>query len=576
MIEMDDSGERPTLELRDYLVVIRRRRWTIACTTIAIVVAAMGFTLIQKPIYSATTSVLLQTRVSERIFQPSQQQQNATPDTTRVATEIEVMQSLSVQKAAAEVLGRSPKVDISARGGTDVVGISAQDPDPKEAARVAQTYAETYVKVRRDQTVQDLLDASTTIQQQVDKLKAQVADLDRPVSDLNSQIAAAQNPDDRARLSQQRDQLQQQNASQIQAVQARITTYTAQLDNLQVAGNLTQTGGAQIVSSAQVPTSPVSPTPLRNALIALFVGALFGIGLAFLREYLDDTIKSKDDVDVALGGLSVLTIVPRVEEWKDPDRTELITRERPKSPAAEAYRTLRTSVQFAGLERPMKLIQITSPGQAEGKTTTLANLGVTLARAGKRVVMVDCDLRRPRVESFFGLPNEVGFTNVVVGNAALGDAVVAVPDEPGLALLPAGPPPPNPSELLSTRRATDVLRALGEEADFVLVDSPPVLPVTDAIVVAGIVDATIVVVTAKRTTRRQVQRALELLQQVDAPLIGAVLNSAAPSDRGYGYAYEYSYGSDSNDRPSRRRGLLSRRKPAAVPGSEREESVNAG
>jgi succinoglycan biosynthesis transport protein ExoP len=156
--------------------------------------------------------------------------------------------------------------------------------------------------------------------------------------------------------------------------------------------------------------------------------------------------------------------------------------------------------------------------------------------------MVDCDLRRPRIESFFGMPNEVGFTNVLVGDTNLADAVVRVPDEARLVILPAGPPPPNPSELLGPKRAADVLRALCEEADYVLVDSPPVLPVSDSIIIAGIVDATIVVVTADGTTKRQAQRALEQLRQIDAPVVGAVLNGVGHGGAGYGYSYGYAYG----------------------------------
>jgi capsular exopolysaccharide synthesis family protein len=233
-------------------------------------------------------------------------------------------------------------------------------------------------------------------------------------------------------------------------------------------------------------------------------------------------------------------MVPRVEDWKDRERPELVSIHAPKSAAAEAYRTLRTSVQFVGLDRPLRMIQVTSPVAGEGKTTTIANLGVALARAGKRVVMVDCDLRRPRIESFFGLPNELGFTNVLVGDATLPQAAQPLPGEPRLAILPAGPPPPNPSELLSTRRAHEILTALREEADYVLVDSPPVLPVSDSIIIAGMVDATILVVTAKSTTKRQAHRAVEQLQQVSAPLVGVVLNGVG-RDSGV-YAYSYGYG----------------------------------
>jgi capsular exopolysaccharide synthesis family protein len=187
---------------------------------------------------------------------------------------------------------------------------------------------------------------------------------------------------------------------------------------------------------------------------------------------------------------------------------------------------------------------------AEGKTTTAANLGVALARAGKRVVMVDWDLRRPRIETFFGVDNSVGFTNVVVGDTSLADAVQRVPNEPRLAVLPSGPTPPNPSELLTTKRASDILRALGEEADYVIVDCPPLLPVTDAIIVAGMADATILVVTANSTTKRQAARAVELLRQIDAPIVGSVLNGAtgeAAYGYGYGYGtYAYAYGQGRN------------------------------
>ena len=186
--------------------------------------------------------------------------------------------------------------------------------------------------------------------------------------------------------------------------------------------------------------------------------------------------------------------------------------------------------------------------------------------------MVDCDLRRPRIESFFGLPNEVGFTNVLVGDASLSEAVQRIPGEPRLAILPAGPPPPNPSELLSTKRTADVLSSLKEEADYVLVDSPPVLPVSDSIVIAGIVDATIIVVTANSTTKRQAQRALEQLQQVDAPIIGAVLNAVGRGAGGYGYSYGYSYGYTSRDHSGRRLGgLFGRRRRSAT--SKRPSTV---
>lgn len=554
---MDVESEPRELELRDYLLVIRRRKVTIVLTTSAVVLAALAFSFLQTTTYRSTAEVLLQPRASEQIFAPSQQQ-NVTPDSTRVQTEIQVMQSRSVLDAVTSALGFTPKVDIATRGQTNVVAVSAEAKTPAQAANIAETYAETYVKVRREQTVNDLLDAATQVQQQIAKVDSDIANVNQPLTDLDNQIAAANDATKRASLKAERDQLAPQIQQRLSALQARRNAYSDQLDRLQLASNLTQTGGAQIVSKAQEPTSPVKPTPKRDAAVALFVGLILGVGFAFLKEYLDDSIRSKEDLEAATGGLPVLTIVPDIESWKDPSRTDVISQSAPKSPAAEAYRTLRTSVQFVGIDRPIRVVQITSPVAAEGKTTTLANLGVALARAGKRVVMVDWDLRRPRIETFFGVDNSTGFTDVIVGESSLAAAIRRVPDEPRLVVLPSGPPPHNPSELLTTKRASDILVALQEEADVVLVDCPPVLPVADAIIVAGLVDATILVVAANSTTKRQTARALEMMRQVDAPIIGTVLNEAT-GENAYGYGYPYSYAYAYPEGESRSGGGIRRR-----------------
>jgi non-specific protein-tyrosine kinase len=211
----------------------------------------------------------------------------------------------------------------------------------------------------------------------------------------------------------------------------------------------------------------------------------------------------------------------------------------PKAPAAEAYRSLRTSVQFAALDRPLRTLHVTSPSPSEGKTTTLTNLGVALAQVGQRVIIVCCDLRRPRLHEFFGMSNELGFTSVLLGHVPAANALQDVPGVKGLKILPSGPLPPNPSELLSSPRAAEVLVALQGLADFVLVDSPPVIPVTDAAVLSGLVDATLVVATAGLTTRRQLRQAIETLEQVDAPILGTVLNRVGSGDS-YGYGrYRY-------------------------------------
>ena len=188
----------------------------------------------------------------------------------------------------------------------------------------------------------------------------------------------------------------------------------------------------------------------------------------------------------------------------------------------------------------MHTLQITSPNAGEGKTATLSNLAVALARAGKRVGLVCCDLRRPRLHEFFGIANTVGFTSVLLGEVTLDAAMVRVKGEANIAVLPAGPLPPNPSELLASPRTAEVLTALQAHFDVVLVDSPPVLPASDAAVISGRVDVTLFVANAGETGRKEMSRALELLRQVGAPLIGVVLNGAR-NEPGSGYGYHYHY-----------------------------------
>jgi capsular exopolysaccharide synthesis family protein len=431
-----------------------------------------------------------------------------------VVTEIEVMQSRSVREAAAQELGLQPNVGVAQVGETGVVRISARSTDPQEAAEVANVYAETYIRTRQEQLVAELLAVGEQVQAKVDELEQDIQQLGEGA--------------------------EQQIARQRDALLARQDSYAQQLDQLQLARNLTDSGSVRLVGRAVEPTSPVEPTPARNALLALVVGLMLGVGLAFVREQLDDTVKTKNELERATGGLGTLALIPTLSNWKDRTKPQVVSLTEPASPVAEAYRSLRTSVQFIGVQHPVHVIQLTSPNASEGKTTTLANLAVALAGSGQRVVVVCCDLRRPRIHEFFGLSNATGFTSVLLGEIPLSASLQAVPGQGRLALLASGPPPPNPSELLSSQRSADVLLALRSECDVVLVDSPPVLPVTDSIVLSRMVDATILVGTAGRTTRKEYQRAVELLRQVDAPLIGSVLNGVEQEDL-YGFGYGYGY-----------------------------------
>jgi non-specific protein-tyrosine kinase len=203
----------------------------------------------------------------------------------------------------------------------------------------------------------------------------------------------------------------------------------------------------------------------------------------------------------------------------------LITLTSPRSPISEAYRSLRTNLEFSSLDRPIKTMVVTSPGPEEGKSTTLANLAVTLARSEKKVILVDCDLRRPSQHQIFGLKNGVGLTTMVVDDEAMTEPPLQETEVPGLWLLPSGPLPPNPSELLGSRRMEEIIAVLSQRSDIVLFDAPPIIAVTDAAVLSSKVDGVLMVINAGGTKRDHAQRAKALLEKVNAHLVGAVLNN---------------------------------------------------
>jgi capsular exopolysaccharide synthesis family protein len=267
---------------------------------------------------------------------------------------------------------------------------------------------------------------------------------------------------------------------------------------------------------------------------------------------------------VLKGRAPVLGVIPEAAEVEVAGLADVSAH----TAVAEAYRALRTAVKFAELDRSMRVIQVTSGSQGEGKTTTVANLALMLTQAGHRVAVACCDLRRPQVHERFGAVVAPGLADVVLGDCTLAEAVQPVGDL--LYLLPAGQSPPNPSELLGSGRAERVIAALAEEMDYVIIDTTPVLPVTDSIVVSRFVDATILVVAAGATTRNEIGRTIAALELAQAPLVGAVLNRSELSDRNaYGYTYgragyaskRSSYSSTRSSDGKRRRGRRSKVDP---------------
>ena len=335
-----------------------------------------------------------------------------------------------------------------------------------------------------------------------------------------------------------------------------------------------------MVDPALIPTHPAGPQKARNILLAFLVGLVGGVGLALLREYLDNTVKSPDDVE-RLAGLPSLAVVPEVrslnghgrvrsgkllgdgQETQDEDessRVEVVSYTKPKSQVSEAFRALRTSLLLSQADHPPQVILVTSALPREGKTTAAVNLAVTLAQLGDRTLILDSDLRKPGVRRVLNLAvgRELGLSSYLAGVASLDDVCFPHPQIENLVALPTGPIPPSPADLLSSHRMRDAISYLRQKYKFIVIDSPPIMAATDAVILSALTDGVLLVVRSGTTPKEAFMRTRDLLHAVKCRLLGVVLNavdSTAPdyyySYRYYPYAYGYGYGEDAGGENSR-------------------------
>jgi len=315
-------------------------------------------------------------------------------------------------------------------------------------------------------------------------------------------------------------------------------TLLAKVKELSLAGE-SDLNNIRIVEPAGLPTIAMGN---RNTTLLLggVLGLFLGIGLAFFLEYLENTVRTPDDVAQHLG-LSVLGVVPQIAEANGTEVPPIIVQEGARDVPAEVYRSLRTNLFFSGTENSLKTIMIASAGPKEGKSITVANLGVVLAQAGQKVLLVDADLRRPRLHRIFEADRSVGLLTVLTDEATLDEAVVET-DIPNLSILSSGKLPVNPSEILGSAQMKDLIARVRDQYDVVLFDSAPILGRTDAAVLAAETDGTILVIKTGEATRKALKMVVTQLERVEAQICGVVLNSVdVKKDRYYYYYYYYYY-----------------------------------
>jgi polysaccharide biosynthesis transport protein len=513
-----EFGTEPTL--RSYALLVRRRKWWVAGLAVAGLGVSLALSVTETKQYSATAQVLVQASGGPSSL--AAPPQPVTP--TVVQTELLLVTSAQVKDAVDQKLGGAPGVSAAEVAQTNVIAITAIAASPARAALIANTYGQAFAAYQRTVAFRSLTAAESQLRAQVKSIAKQITRL-HGVSGGSAQITALVNQE---------------------------VVLKEQLAQIQVNGSMA-TGGVELVTPAQAPASPSAPKPVQDGLLGLAAGLVLGLAAAFLRDNLDDAVATKDAAE-QLARAPVLAMVPMVTSWKRRDKPVVVATSKPTAPAAEAYRSLRTSLQFVQQERDLRTILVTSPAAAEGKTSTLANLGAVFAQTGQQALLVSCDLRRPRLGKFFGLDEQVGLTTVLLGDAPLDQAIQPVPGYDSLSLLAAGALPSNPAELLSSAAARQLFADLQQRFSLVLIDSPPVLPVTDAVILSKVADATVLVVAAGQTRRGDLERAAEKLGQVNATVVGMVLNEVTRQNgygHGYGsgYGYGYGYGSYSAEVP---------------------------
>lgn len=513
------------LDLRDYLNVIMTRKGVIIRTVLVAALVALIFSLVQAPVYEGEAKVLIaETGSSADIFGDlgldiSSQAERG------LQTQVQLMQvrPLMENTIRALGLGMSPEelsrsVQITGVGQTNVVTITARDGDPETAAAIANTLADEFVTWSRDYRREAITLAAKEVESRLEVAKSEILDLGRKIADEGKS-----------------DEL----AAELAIATGNYTTLATKLEELRISAQL-ETGSGRVVSPAVVSEDPVEPTPVRNTALGIMIGLIVGLGLAFLYEYLDNTIKSSEEAEKLLG-VPVLGIIPAEKYEKDERRrASIITN--PSSAAAEAYRVLRNNLDYINFEHDIKTLLISSAAPTEGKSTVAANLAAGLAQAGKKVVLVACDFRKPTTAQFFGVKNLIGLSDVLTGAHSLKSALQRPMDNLDLLVLTSGKLPPNPSELLGSEKMRVALEELKEWADWVIIDTPPLLAVADGAAVARYTDGVLLVTKAGTSTREAVKKAGEMLEAAGGRAIGSVVWGLDATGTRAGYGYGYGYG----------------------------------
>jgi succinoglycan biosynthesis transport protein ExoP len=498
---VDDQSSEGRLDVRELLTVIRRRIAVIVLCTVLVAGAALGLSLLQEKEYTATATLLFRDpQLDQTLFGSSFV--DATSDAQReAATNLKLVSLDVVAARTARAIGRgftegdvSDRIETSSENEADVVSIKASAADPRFAARLANTFAEEYIGFRREADRSKVAAAVQLVQRQLDRL---------PPEELAS-------PSGRS--------LRQR------------------LQELQIVTAL-QTGNAEQVEVAKPPTSPSSPRSRRNTALGLVLGLLLGLAVAFLRERLDRRIRDPEEL-TDIFNRPILASIPLTDAIASHDRD-------PATGAAEPFRMLRANLRYFNVDHQVRSVLITSPQPGDGKSTVAWNLAVTSAAAGTPTLLIEADLRRPTFEEWTRTASPLGLSGLLSQQGEIDDAIHSIAIDGGgegvrphaLDVILSGPLPPNPDELIDSMRMREIIDDAYLRYELVVIDTPPMSAVSDAIPLMNMVSGVIVVGRLGRTTRDAAIHMASQLQNLEARTLGVAVNGVPMRQLSYGYAY---------------------------------------
>lgn len=547
---MSTSPNRTELTLEDYFAILRRR-WPWLMLPILVFAGLSAFLgLGAEPQYTATSGVLLADSAAQEALDPTNT--NTGVLTRRIENEINSARSDATEILVIEELGFLPdkQVSISGVDSADVLEFTAVAADPADAALWANTWAEAYVSTKQIEAEASITSAVEQLEDRLATLQAQRQETRAPLDELRDQLAAAISEERQATLQTRIERTADDLNPALEIIDVQIAQVVTSVGDLQLSGEVARSGTARVLQVASPPETESGAPLWRTILLGLVAGGVLGVALALAAESFDKTIKTSEDV-VAATDLPALGSVPHPVKSSTTSELSLATRDHPGSVVADGYQRVSSAFQFSMVGKNIKSVLITSANQAEGKTTTSANLAYSMAARDKRVALVDVDFRRPRLHRALGLEMEPGFSNHLIDGTPLEDLASYIDDERMLALIPCGGLPPNPAEFVAVPEFGAALNSLEEVADLVVLDGPPVLPVADSLSLARHADAVILTALAGSTSKDQLARAVDSVRQVGGNVLGVVL-IGAKLDSSYG-AYQYYSNGEQEPRAKRLR-----------------------